>query len=302
MTEFQVQLDRSVLVVPVYVHIMRDNKNNTSSSTTPYNTIFTTGTLPSQTNPTNDEQIAWNMGQLFDQTAVRYPYWPIVYQSTFVEGVPEKLLDPSWKRTHTSQDGDGGVTEVPVYADDIFGQCEQFSPPSRPVQLRLMGVSFIRQGLGLETNLSPSSEILPPNPQLTCEQIRSNAPTDPNFCFSSNAGRLAQQLVTAYDHSGLPKGVHVIVGGGIWPGRMVCDSLVAGFSCLHSRFSLVDATGAANSKVFDTQTIFHEIGHLLTMHGEHSDDPNNLMFAYAAAGGKLTQEQCNWIANNSSAY
>jgi hypothetical protein len=307
--EFQVQLDSSVLVVPVYVHILRDKNGNppTANPTAnppvhTYDATFTIGTLPTQVNPTKDEQIAWNMGQLFDPTTVRYPYWPIVLRSTFAEGVPEKILDPSAKRTDTLSGSNGGTVEVPTIADDIFGQCEQF-PPFRPVQLRLMGVSFIRQGLGLEKLLLPASTA-----PSSCQFVG-----DPPLCGigGTPAGTLGQQIVATYDAAapGVPRGIHVIVGGAIFPVggpvMMNCGGPTSGFSCMHSRFALIDGSGSGNSDGrFYVQTIFHEIGHLLTLNGNHDDgDPHNLMASHADRdNGLLTASQCAQIVNQAGRY
>jgi len=84
--------------------------------------------------------------------------------------------------------------------DDIFGQCD--------VQLRLAGVRFIRQGMGLEQAILSNTPIELPPP---CG--------DQSFCEMSRVGILANQLLAAFDaQSGLPRGIHVVVGGAIWPG------------------------------------------------------------------------------------
>jgi hypothetical protein len=309
--EFQVQLDSSVLVVPVYVHILRDKNNNPPStlpSGYPYAPVFLSGTLPNQNYETLDEQIAWNVGNLFDRTAVRYPYWAIARRNTSVDAAPERIADPSDKRTATVSLSDGGTEEVPVFGDDIFGQCEKPSPyPSRPVQLRLMGVSFIRQGQGLEKVLLPAASA-------TC-----SGPLDPSFCYDPKntvggtpAGALALQIVKAYDApaSGLPRGIHVIVGGSIFPvggpvNNANCSELANGISCVNNRYAFIDGTGSGTSGTFDVQTIFHEIGHLIGAGPDLGDDPNehNLMYGYGGhVSGLLSPSQCQRIVKRAGSF
>jgi hypothetical protein len=260
--DFLLTLDDNVLVVPVYVHVLRDKNNNVPVE---YNGLFQTATNP----PRSDADIAWEIRQFFDLSTTRYRDGTIQLESNAVGMHAEKTLaNPEAERNFNFGAG-----------DDIFGQCD--------VQLRLAGVSFIRQGMGLEQAfLSPAETPTVANCGTTA------------WCDTSRIAVLANQLVTAFNgQPGLARGIHVIVGGQIPPGSG-CGQPPAGITCrpTSQRYTLIDGTGRSNGdNMFHMHTVFHEMGHILTGSSDHPPDMNNLMFEFVTGGGLLTPSQCQSI-------
>ena len=260
---FNIKLDDNVLIVPVHVHVLRNNGGGAPAS---YSPNFRLGT---------DGEIAAKIRQNFDQSVVQNGSTTIFQTPEAVSAAPMKLFDPLLKRTRTE-----GSVEVPVFGDDIFGQCG--------VQLRLESVSYLRQNMGLETALLNDTNEVPSG----CRDL--------GFCSTSRAGRLGNELVNAFNAAGLP-GIHVIVGGEIWPGIQFCGGLVKGLSCQSvARFVLIDGSTSIRNP-FRMQTVFHEIGHVLTSSSGHAPDTNNLMHE-RSNGGLLTQEQCSEIRIRAAAF
>jgi hypothetical protein len=244
------------------VHILRDKNGNTPSNYP----FFLRGT---------DAQVAWNVRQQFDQTAVRYPVSTIGFTSTEVSMSATRVVtDPFAKRTATIRN-----IEMPVLGDDIFGQCG--------VQLRLASVTFLRQSLGLEQALLSNAE----QPVGDCH--------NEGYCSNSRIGPISTSLRDAYDaQPSLGKGIHVFIGGMIFPDSVFCGGLHKGTSCSSTggRIVFVDATGARSG--MSMNTVFHEIGHVLLHTGNHKlNDENNLMYPTSdvTEGALLDPGQCDTI-------
>jgi hypothetical protein len=127
--EFSLTLDQNVLVVPVHVHILRNNKNQAPSR---YDPMFRTGT---------DAQIAWAVRQQFDQTAVRYAPTTIAWANNSVSMNAQEVFDPDTiAHTYTSE---FTGAQLPLSGDDIYGQVVQEADGTVhtcDIQLRLASV------------------------------------------------------------------------------------------------------------------------------------------------------------------
>lgn len=295
---FDLRLDTETLVVPLHLYILLPPAAAAPDS---YYTDFLVGSVADLASHTGNAltDVAWNLAQQIHPSPVSYPNGPV--EVPWIGGVtkatkrfnPDAVVfgtsTPLWSATSAVLGGDG-----------IFNQLLPDNT-SCGVQLRLATVTFVRQDMGLETNLITTADLAamaaPMSKDTTC-------PIDSNGFKLAKAYRDALNNFAFAGNTVDPrkyKGVHVFLGGTIDPNGVLAQQgmLTNGFTCVNENVSFVEANSRPE-RLFGWQTVFHEIGHILTGERQESTLAANLM--NGVNGTLLTSGQCASIRTTATRF